>query len=843
MRSVGTRLAPVTRVGVAVALALNGAAAWADLDDVASFNIPAQPLSTALIQFSSQADVQVVSNGDQLSNLASAGLSGEHSGRAALQLLLREHSLQFEEITARSVRIVPLKAQTTSSASQTEQIEEVVVQSTLLFVQNDAFGATKMGLAIVDTPQTVTVITEDMMELMNVNTLDDINRVLPGSSRTYDFVGNQNFYFRGFQVDLDTGLRIDGFRFDSENQLNPALFERIEVIQGATSTLYGQNSPAGTVNAVSKIPQPTFGAEVGVEGGSNEYYNVDVDVTGPLFGSEGWSYRMLGNYQSYGTHWDYVEDDRWIVSPSLRYASEATNFIARVVYQEREATQFRSSYFQYDRELPTTILTPAQAIAAGAEIIPLKVPNSRYLGMPWGFQDEDILTVQTQLDHTFDNRWTVRSNLQYSREGRDTSLYAIGGPFTVDGRPAYEYVQDLYSTSKSYSAELNLYGPFEAFGREHTAFIGVDYGAQNTTPAVNALAYTAANYNTTRFNAFAPDYGLATLQQAYAFLATQPLNFSEANDKYLGITAQVLLKPIDRLTLSLGGRYSYDTVKSRTGRAVGLDAAKRAFENVDATIVDFDDFVHQLGATFAITDDMNMYASYGQTFSPVTARRWVANDANGELIGAELGRNYEIGLKADFKSGWGFRFAVFDTRRTNIAQTDPDPTHTCGAGSCALPIGEQIAQGVEGSIQGRITPAVNVFIAASYLDASFKGDLKGIRPNNTPQFSTSAFASYEFLESKLLRGLGVSLGVTYKSDLVAPDTTLRDATGAIYVIDIGDITEMDARVFYNWQNMNFYVAAMNVLDEQYVTSSNLNIGLNTHTNPGREFRAGVKWKF
>src|SRR5262245_2268726 len=117
MRSVGIRHSSVTRVAVAVALALQGAAAWADLNDVASFNIPAQPLATALIQSSNQADVQVVSNADQLGTLASAGISGKHSGREALQLLLREHSLQFEEITARSVRIVPVKVAAAASSA------------------------------------------------------------------------------------------------------------------------------------------------------------------------------------------------------------------------------------------------------------------------------------------------------------------------------------------------------------------------------------------------------------------------------------------------------------------------------------------------------------------------------------------------------------------------------------------------------------------------------------------------------------------------------------------------------------------------------------------------------
>jgi len=188
------------------------------------------------------------------------------------------------------------------------------------------------------------------------------------------------------------------------------------------------------------------------------------------------------------------------------------------------------------------------------------------------------------------------------------------------------------------------------------------------------------------------------------------------------------------------------------------------------------------------------------------------------------------------------RVALFDTRRTNISQADPNPAHTCGAGACALPIGEQVAQGVEGVIQGRLTRSINAFLAASYLDTFYKGEFKGMRPNNTPRFSTSAFASYEFLDSKLLRGLGVSLGVTYKTDLVAPDTTLR-RNGVVYVYEVGDITEMDARVFYNWENMNFYLLATNVLDEQYVAASNLNFGLNMHTNPGREYRAGVKWKF
>ena len=208
-----------------------------------------------------------------------------------------------------------------------EQIEEVVVTSHVIFTENDAYGATKMGLALKDTPQTVTVVTADMIDFAGMKTFNDFYKVDASGGTAHTFDGFPRNYYRGFRQQGINAIRVDGFRMPGNIDLDFAVFDRFEVIKGPTSTLYGQNSIGGTLNAVSKRPQDKFHGELALEGGQFDEIRADVDLTGPI--NDQWSYRLIGAYDDAGSFLDFANDELKLASMSLQYRAERCHALHR----------------------------------------------------------------------------------------------------------------------------------------------------------------------------------------------------------------------------------------------------------------------------------------------------------------------------------------------------------------------------------------------------------------------------------------------------------------------------------------------------------------------------------
>lgn len=826
---------------------------------IATFDFPAQPLVESLRAVASQTQFNVFFEPKLVAGRQAPALKAQLTTEDALRELLKGTGLTYQLVDDKTFKIVAARAEAISSASgayhpisaqwqgaatqaaaeperSIDVLSEVIVTGKIDFSENDAFGATKMGLSILDTPQTITVLTSDMMEVMNIRNLDDVNRVLPGSSRTHDFQGGENFYFRGFQNDQGNTLRMDGFRYYSSSKLPPLLFDRIEVIQGATSTVYGQNNPAGTINVVSKVPEKEFAVRVRADAGSNEYYNGDVDLTGPI-GDSNWAYRLLAGAEQYGTQYDYSHDDKLVGAATLQYQDSTKKFFVRLSHHDRDATAMRTSYFQFDRALPAGT-TVAAALAGGlVDIVPLDdVPRSRYLGMPWSYQDAEVNAVQAQFDYSFENDWVVRAHYQNMDETTGFGLFEVLGPISVAGNGQRERLMSNAWDSSTYGMEMNLFGPFTALGREHTLFFGVDYSSIEYFSRTNSGFY-GNNYAGTRFNVFAPDYSVYSRDDLNTFAGATSTNRNRNAEElvYSGAMAQVVLHPIDRLSVLLGARYSYDTVKSRLVSANNVSDAQIDALTAAAspTYQQYKNSIGQVGLTYEIFDKVNLYASYGETFTPTSEREFVDGLTNGREVGTQEGYNAEVGIKMEIAQ-WSTRLTAFDARRTNITQSDS--AHP----GFVLAIGEQVGRGVESVVQGQMMPRLNVFAGVTYLDAEYtEGEFAGMRPPSAPDLSLSLFSTYEFED--FLPGFGAGVGVTYKHGLEAPDRTYRDVDGGVYTVDLGDITEVDARLFYSLGNWDFYLVGSNLLDERYVTASNTTLNSNTHINPGREVRVGVKY--
>jgi iron complex outermembrane receptor protein len=720
--------------------------------------------------------------------------------------------------------------QDAQTAATTDSLEEVVVTGKIIFTQDDAFGATKMGLDIKDTPQTVNVVTSDLIDIAGIQSFEDFYKVDASSGVTHNLDGWPRNYYRGFYQQGNNTVRVDGFRMPGNIELDLAMFDRFEVIKGPTSTLYGQNNVGGALNAVSKLPQNKFAAELVAEAAQYDQYRVDADVTGALFGSDKWSFRLIGAYQDADSFIDFVRDDRQLASAAVQYApSDNTRFTMRYVHQKNDGAYHYGSILQLAGNGTGDSYT--RAVTEGLRIADL--PRSRYFGMPWNNNEKTADFVQLQADHEFANQWRLRVHAQYSKTDENGDNFWVGGPYDQNGEGDFMWRYGGTNEHELYGTEVNLFGGFEAFGREHTLFFGIDYSDLRDN-SLTAGAF-AGGFENSVFNIFDPDYSVmpppASFADDYSYFY-----FFDTDTKLFGATVQLIAKPTDRLSVILGGRQSQDEVDDIGSFGYSPDEAPTGFRFTDIHET-AEKFTAQVGATYAVTDAVNLYASYGQTFEPQYGLAYVEGDPDGEQIDPQEGRSYELGVKANLASDLFLSVAAFDIARTNISIAD-----VAHAGF-DIPLGEQKSRGIELALQGRLMPQMSINLSAARLDSEYvEGPLNGLQAANAPKFGITAYGTYEILEGPL-NGLGFGLGVVHKRGNEGFDARWTERAGRPITFDFGDFTEVDAQVFYDKGPWNLTLMVTNLLNEKYYSQTFEELWWSTNVNPPSTVRARVAYRF
>ncbi len=690
----------------------------------------------------------------------------------------------------------PAHAQTAEGSAE-PPLDEVVVTG-LRFRYDEATTAMKLPLSVKDTPQTVKVITEDVIEFSGIRKFEDVYKVDASGGTSHaldDFARN---YSRGFRQESDNAIKVDGFRLTGAMNLDLAPFERFEIVKGATSTLYGQNSIAGTLNAISKKPKSVFGAELRARVGSFGDRRADIDLYGPL-GAPGLSYRLVGAYEDADSFLDLANREVQLLAPTVRYEwSEDTALTARFIYQKNDSRH----HFGYG----------LQVTGAGLEIP--EVPRSTFGGMEWNRVRRDALFALTTLEHRFANGWQLRGSLQYNRVNGDLHEFI---PVGLD-EAGNSFLNAAYANDdedRVYAGEVTLFGDFEAFGREHTLFFGADRSSQkfNHVTALDILAGAP-------FNIFAPD---PTLIPARG-LADFPAFFNQRDRNVeSGLTAQAILHPADGLTFLLGARYSRSEMisRQRSGPMAQLGELE-ALPFGPRDEISPDELTGQAGATYALTKNLNLYASHGTTFEPQ-----FGFVAGGGRIAPERGRSSELGLKGSLADRLSYSLALFDMRRTNISQADLfNPGFVVAQGS-------QRSKGVELELQGEIVAGWNVYASTAVLDAEFdKGEFEGLRPVNAPRFGLSLFTSYEF-QGGSLKGFGFGGGIVHKQGRKTFDDDRFGLFGSPQTFDFGDFTELDLRVFYDAKRWRLELAGTNLTNEKYYSPTFNTFEYALQVNPAR----------
>ena len=635
------------------------------------------------------------------------------------------------------------------SASR-QPIEELVVQGRM-----SRYSALKSDTPILETARSVSIETlADIVDKGALNLADTYTYSAGVIGETFGFAT------RGDWVRV-RGLNVPESRdslqalFGNYNNTRPDIYtiEQVEILKGPASVLYGQGSPGGLVNVVSKRPEAEVRRELALDVGNYDRRQAAVDLTGPVAGSDRWLYRFIGVYRDSDTQVDHVPDDSLVIAPSLTWRpTEATNVTLLLNYQDTDSD------------------TGAQFLPVFGTRFP--APNGRfidqdtYLGEP-GFNryDTETRSVSLLADHQIDAVWSVEVTARWTEGEADYrqawpafiggNRYAVNpdGSLYGDGTvPRTFYVSD--AESEQQAVDVRLRADFDTGALSHEVLMGAQYQdvtTDNDSAYAFALGYDFATGGPDGalgdrywIDVFDPAYGSFPGDAELApFFADRP----EANtvDRGLYISDQITL---GRWHATLGARF--DDVDTDTGSDSQQD---------DAVSL-------SAGVLYRFDNGLAPYVSYAESFEPVVGQ----DQLTGDAFDPQKGRQYEVGVKyqppgvnAVVTAAW------FDIEQSNLS----NPNDLVNAPSQQEGIAE--IRGVELEGQAWVGP-LHVELNASRLDTE---NADGYRFASVPEDQASAWIGYR--PQDRWQGFKAGIGVRYVGEtwdgidtLKTPSYTLGD---------------------------------------------------------------------
>ena len=640
------------------------------------------------------------------------------------------------------------------------------------FVAERAASATKTDTPLLETPQSISVITRDRIDAQAIRSVSEALRYTPGVlsemsgfDPRFDSVMIRGFNARPSQY-LD-GMRL--LRTFGPTAIEQYGLERLEVVRGPSSVLYGQTVPGGLVNMVSKRPTETPFGEVNLSAGSHDRFQGGFDLGGPLTEDGTLLYRVTGLVRNSDTEIDHVGDDRYFIAPALTWRPTADTSLTLL------------GRFQYDQN-SSPIGLPAQGT-----LLPNvngRIPRSRFAGEPdYNRSDVTQTSIGWNFEHQFDDVWTVRQNSRYMHNTvKYNSLYVSAleaDQFTIRrGSLVQRETSDTLNLDNQVQARFTT-GPIE-----HTVLAGLEYRQfWGNTQSYFGTAPTLNIFNP-GYGAFVPDSRLT----AVGGLRTN-------NNQHLAQTGLYLQDQLryGNWLLTVGGRQ--DWAESRT---VGRVTRARTSQDDDA-------FTGRVALMYVSDIGLAPYVSYSTSFDPVVGS-YNAGRGGGAFQPTE-GEQYEAGIKYQPPGMNSFITAsVFQLTQTNVSTRDPLFPNS------SVQTGEVRVRGAELEAVASLARGLNVIGAYTYLDGEItkaNDGTVGNRPGLVPQHAASLWADYRMGEGTVLPGLGFGAGVRYTGSLYGDNANVYRSPS---------VTLADASVSYEFGNYRLSVNGSNIFDKRYVAS-------------------------
>ena len=686
-----------------------------------------------------------------------------------------------EPATEPEVTAPPEEPETAPPTAEDEEPIELVVTAEQQegYRVDDVTTGTRTDTPLRDIPQSIQVVPEQVIEDQQATDLQEVTRNVSGIFQGNTFGSSlDRFLIRGFQTDV---FLQDGFRDPISSVRGTANIERVEVLKGPASVLYGTLEPGGIINLVTKKPleDPLYSAELTV--GSFNTVETSIDLGGPLNEDETLLYRFNALYENRDVFRDFEQGvEEIFAAPSLTWKIGDNTDIT-----------FNFEYINEERPFDRGIVAIGDSIA--------DIPFDRVLGEPDDVVETESFGIGYQLEHRFSDNWKLRNKFRFDYSDR-LVLFTRSRELNEETGILMRQQDDRTTEFKTYALQTNIVGEFATGTINHTLLFGVDLFRENQSFDVG-FTETGGIPDRDIFN---PENDVAPRPERDEF----PNQFaSDDQTDTLGIYLQDQIELSEQWQLLAGGRFDIVDQESDSEFNGEISSSQQQEEA----------FSPRFGLVYQPSETLSLYSSFSQSFVPNTS-----TNAEGELLEPERGTQYEVGIKSEFLDGrMSATLAAFNITKSNIAVADPNLANV------SRPIGEQRSRGIELDVRGEISPGWNIIASYAYTDAEITEDdgseIEGNRVFGVPKHAANLWTTYEIQEGDL-QGLGFGAGIFFVGEREGD----RDNN-----FDVPSYTRTDASIFYRRDNWRAAINFKNLFDIDYIESTN---GFNRlGVNPGIPF--------
>lgn len=684
-------------------------------------------------------------------------------------------------------------AQTDNDKANDNSLETVSVVGQRSYYDSSSSTAGRVDLPIIETPQSIFVINSDLIEDQQAFRFDQVLQNDSSVQKANNFLGAYSSYqIRGFELSNGSNYFRDGRSFFHLAAPPVEVLEKVEVLKGPSSVLYGTLAPGGIINMTPKRPQHEFHTSIKATAGSNDFTHYQIDHGGPLTEDGSVRYRINAAYEDSGSFREFADGSD--------FETERSIFSAALTWDitDKTTVRFNGDYTNDNRPQDLGIISPDGNFS--------DVDYDLILNQPWSKYDSDVSNFFVEVTHQLNDAIEFRGGVSfqdYERDRYDNQFRSMPDSLgNVNIRARHRINRWEYTT---YFADM--VAEFETGPISHKVLVGIDQKdveIDNNETARNVV-FTTNIYNPE----IIPDPQISTRADN-----------DWGDEQHRGITLQDVISIGDHWRVMLGGRY--DDVESSMNRSGAPVEGQPKATN----------FTPRAGIVYLPEPHLSFYASYSESFEPngsVTG----GYENDGQALDPTIGKQLEAGIKWEALDGKLLTSAsVFSIERTDAPIEDILANRIEQRGT-------QEHNGLDFSITGLVNDNITVHGSATYLDAEYTvsddPDLVGNTPYGVPEVALSFTSEYEFLQGTL-RGLSIQGSVFYESERAVDDAN---------TYDLDSYVRFDAGIKYvmnrsSGSDVIFRLSALNLTDEKYYKARG---PLAVNPEPSREVRGSIELQF
>ncbi|WP_247267347.1 MULTISPECIES: TonB-dependent siderophore receptor [Pseudomonas] len=788
-RSLDTLLRPSL---LAIAIALSAPLLSSPLlaaeqaSSVRAYNLPAAPLSTTLNQIASQGGLALSLNPSLAAGKTSAPVSGQYDAAGALRAALQGTGLQLEQSSTGTYTLVAVPEGTLAlpetAVIGVENLETAWGPVEGYTATRTAAG-TKTDTALVEAPRSISVATRQQMDDRSVHSLDDAVRYMPGiTASSYGSDTRIDWLrVRGFEPTQF----LDGLPLPKGVYANPKPetwnLDRLALLRGPASSVYGQTPPGGLLDMVSRRPSAEASSEIQLQYGSDNHRQINFASTGKIDDAGQFLYGISGVVRDSDTQIDHIENKRYNIAPSLTWNIDDDTKFTLLTQFTRDDTGVTSQFYPIQG---TRIDMPFG-----------KISHHKNLGDPdYDFYDRTYYALGYAFEHRLNDVWQFKQNLRYTKSDLSFQTVTVNSynpsfaGFTVDdqgnvGRGTTNVDEDI----SQFAVDNNFQADFATGDIRHTLLLGLDHQRSNTN-------YTSIFGTAPDINVNNPVYGQPITRPARSSA------FYDYDQKtyQTGLYVQDQMA-LDQWRLTLGGREDW------------VHTGTQFINKGDATNTQRDKaFSGNAALSYVFDSGFVPYLSYAESFQPTSG---ADATSTGSLKPTE-GKQWELGIKYQPPgSKTLLSAAVYDLTQKNVAVNSIVNNVTITSQT-----GEVKVKGLELEAVSDVTDNLKVIAAYTLAKSEVqKGVDKGNRLQLMPNQQASLWTDYTW-HSGVLDGFGIGGGVRYTGNTYGDKANTWLGKADAYTVFDASVHYDLGRLDNSLKGASLAINATNLFDKDYIST-------------------------